>query len=580
MGDDEVVALTVANLRSEKGYDVLLEAARLAVAGGAPVRFVSVGRGPLEAELAAAVTSGGLDRHFTFLGTRTDTARLMAGADIFVLPSHQEGMPVALMEAMSAGLPVVATTVGGVPDVVTDDVHGLLVPPGRPDLLAAAVVRLAGDDVLRARLALASGTASEMFDVRKRGAGRRGALHRAPRGRGRPVSAPVAPRPVDGGDGVALVLHVIPTATARGAQREARALATRLDVPGVRHHRLVSLFEGDAQVVVDLALDHPGGDRPAQGFDPRLVSRLRATLRRSAPTVVVAHGGDPLKYLVPAMLGTRTPLAYYATGTFEHAGSRARVALWRALLRRAAVVAAEGDEVLAQCRELLGVAPARSVLAPNGRDPGEFHPPEPTPGAGDGVPTLAFVGALTPGKRPDRFVEVVARLRRRGVALHAFVSGDGALAPALAGPAAAAGVDLLGSRPDVADLLRGADAFVFASLPTGEGMPGVLIEAGLSALPVVATAVPGVRSVVEDGVGGFVVDVDDVEAMTDATARLLSDPALRRRMGEAARARCVARFSLDAVASCWTSFLDPLVARRVSSRRARNGRDSRRGPGA
>ncbi len=166
VADDEILALTVANLRSEKGYDVLLEAARLAVAAGAPVRFVSVGRGPLEADLAAAARAGGLEERFTFLGTRTDTARLMAGSDVFVLPSHQEGMPVALMEAMSAGLPVVATIVGGVPDVVTDDVEGLLVPPGRPDLLAEAVTRLARDDALRARLALASSAASEMFDVR------------------------------------------------------------------------------------------------------------------------------------------------------------------------------------------------------------------------------------------------------------------------------------------------------------------------------------------------------------------------------------------------------------------------------
>jgi glycosyltransferase involved in cell wall biosynthesis len=164
--DDEVVALTVANLRSEKGYDVLLEAARLSVAAGAPVRFLSVGRGPLEAELAAAADVGGLAGHLRFLGTRTDTPRLMAGADLFVLPSHQEGLPVALMEAMSAGLPVVATTVGGVPDVITDGVDGLLVPPGRADLLAQAVERVVRNPALRARLAAASLERSALFDVR------------------------------------------------------------------------------------------------------------------------------------------------------------------------------------------------------------------------------------------------------------------------------------------------------------------------------------------------------------------------------------------------------------------------------
>lgn len=385
-----------------------------------------------------------------------------------------------------------------------------------------------------------------------------------------------------GADGVPLVLHVIPTATARGAQREARALATRLDVPGTRHHRLMSLFAGEEQVPVDDTLDHPGGDRPAQGFDPRLVIALRAALGRARPTVVVAHGGDPLKYLVPAMLGRRTPLAYYATGTFEHAASAVRVALWRALVGRADVVAAEGDEVLEQCRSLLRVPAGRSLLAPNGRDPGDFHPPEPGTGARDDAapPVLAFVGALTPGKRPDRFIEVVAELRRRHVEVRAFVCGDGPLASALAGPAAAAGVDMLGSRPDVARLLRGADAFVFPSLPTGEGMPGVLIEAGLSGLPVVATAVPGVRTIVEDGVGGLVVAVDDLDAMVDATTRLVSSATVRRTMGKAARERCLERFTLEAVAAVWLSFLEPLVTRGVSPGGGRSGPGTRRGPGA
>jgi glycosyltransferase involved in cell wall biosynthesis len=166
VGDDEVLALTVANLRSEKGYDVLVEAARLAVDAGTPVRFVSVGRGPLQADLEVAAHAAGLDGHLHFLGARTDTPRLMAGADVFVLPSHQEGLPVALMEAMSAGLPVVATIVGGVPDVVTDGVEGLLVPPGRADLLAEAISRVTWDVALRSRLADASLARSTLFDVR------------------------------------------------------------------------------------------------------------------------------------------------------------------------------------------------------------------------------------------------------------------------------------------------------------------------------------------------------------------------------------------------------------------------------
>ena len=356
---------------------------------------------------------------------------------------------------------------------------------------------------------------------------------------------------------VPLVLHVIPTAVARGAQREARALADRLDAPGIRHHRLMSLFAGPAQVPVDECLGYPNTRPAGAGFDLRLVPRLRRVLTRLCPSVVVAHGGDPLKYLVPALIGRRIPLVYYATGTFARADRWTRVMAWRLLVRRPAVVAAEGEEVLDECRLLLHVPARRLVLAPNGRDPDEFRPAV----AADGpeAPAIAFVGALTDGKRPGRFIEVTAALRRRGLVLRALLCGDGPLRPALEGPASRAGVELLGARDDVAALLREADVFLFPSLPTGEGMPGVLIEAGLTGLPAVATDVPGVRTIVGDGLNGFVVDPGDLPAMVDATARLLESPDLRRRMGAAARQRCSSSFSVDAVADCWASFLVPLV---------------------
>ncbi len=165
VGDGEILVLTVANLRSEKGYDVLLEAARLTVAHGVPARFVSVGRGPLEGSLRRAAAAAGLDGRFELLGPRTDIVRLMAGADVFVLPSHQEGLPVALMEAMSAGLAVVVTAVGGVPGIVTDGVEGFVVTPGRPELLAQALERVASDPALRSRLGDAARVRSEDFDV-------------------------------------------------------------------------------------------------------------------------------------------------------------------------------------------------------------------------------------------------------------------------------------------------------------------------------------------------------------------------------------------------------------------------------
>jgi glycosyltransferase involved in cell wall biosynthesis len=163
--DDEALAITVANLRAEKGYDVLLEAAHLVTERGVPVRFAAVGRGPLKEELETRHAELGLQDSFSFLGPRGDVLRLLAGSDIFVLPSHHEGMPVTLMEATSMGLAIVATKVGGVPGILTDNESALLVAPGSPDLMADAIALLAADPELRRRLGTAARTLSTRFDV-------------------------------------------------------------------------------------------------------------------------------------------------------------------------------------------------------------------------------------------------------------------------------------------------------------------------------------------------------------------------------------------------------------------------------
>ncbi len=356
---------------------------------------------------------------------------------------------------------------------------------------------------------------------------------------------------------VPLVLHVIPTTSARGGQREARALADQLDQPDIRLHRVLSLFVGPPEVAADFSLAFDGGRTPGVGFAAGLVGRLRSVLTELDPAVVIAHGSEPLKYLAPAMIGRRRPLIYYAIGTYSGTGRRLQLDLWRRLMTRADLIAAEGAEVAEECTDRFGVPANKVRLAPNGRDPNAFHPPSVPREPGE--PVVLFVGALTAGKRPDRFVDLVEELRSRAVPLRAVVIGDGPLREDLAEPAARAGVELLGSRSDVAEQMRGADVFVFCSRPAGEGMPGVLIEAGLSGLPVVATDVPGVGTVIEDGETGTIVPVEDLSALVAATERLLGDPELRSGMGRAARQRCAEHFTLTAVSDTWLSFIQPLL---------------------
>jgi glycosyltransferase involved in cell wall biosynthesis len=161
----ELLAMTVANLRSEKGYDVLLDAARLVADHGLPIRFAAAGQGSLAEELTERHRALGLGKRFQFLGHRRDALELLAAADIVVLPSHQEGLPVVLMEATSVGTAIVATSVGGVPHVITDGVNGLVVPPGAPEQLAGAISRVGTDAALRSRLGARALADSAAFDV-------------------------------------------------------------------------------------------------------------------------------------------------------------------------------------------------------------------------------------------------------------------------------------------------------------------------------------------------------------------------------------------------------------------------------
>ena len=146
--------LTVANLRPEKGYDVLIDAAVAVLQRFPDAQFDCVGTGPEKARLEARVAERGVTHAFNWLGRRGDVPALLAGADIFVLPSRTESMPNAVLEAMAAALPVVASAVGGIPEVIDDGRTGLLFSSGNAPALADRLCRLMSDAELGGTLAL------------------------------------------------------------------------------------------------------------------------------------------------------------------------------------------------------------------------------------------------------------------------------------------------------------------------------------------------------------------------------------------------------------------------------------------
>jgi L-malate glycosyltransferase len=159
--------IVVANLRQEKGHNVLMDAAVKVLRRYPDATFEIVGDGPEFDRLLARSNALGLTNSFSFLGHREDVPARLAEADLFVLPSRSEAFPGAVLEAMAAGLPVIASGVGGILELVDDERTGLLTPPGNADALADRLCRLMDDPELGSRLgemARARVTARYSFD--------------------------------------------------------------------------------------------------------------------------------------------------------------------------------------------------------------------------------------------------------------------------------------------------------------------------------------------------------------------------------------------------------------------------------
>ncbi|MEW6486597.1 MAG: glycosyltransferase family 4 protein [Thermodesulfobacteriota bacterium] len=152
---DQPLVGNIAHLADHKGQTYLVDALQRVLERVPRVRCVIVGQGELEAPLKEQARRLGLGRHLVFTGFRDDVDAIMEALDLFVMSSHLEGLGTIVMDALLAGKPVVATRTGGIPEIIQDGVHGLLVPPRDPAALAEAVLRLLEDGALAARLASA-----------------------------------------------------------------------------------------------------------------------------------------------------------------------------------------------------------------------------------------------------------------------------------------------------------------------------------------------------------------------------------------------------------------------------------------
>ena len=160
------IVMTVSVLRPGKGIEVLIDAIPKVVATIPNAVFLIAGDGPMRDEWTSRATAAGVGDRIRWAGYRRDVEELLAGADLFVLPSLADAFPTVLLEAMAAGVPAVASNVGGIPEIIQNGRTGTLVPPGDADALARGIASLLSDAAARERMrATTPGEAERRFST-------------------------------------------------------------------------------------------------------------------------------------------------------------------------------------------------------------------------------------------------------------------------------------------------------------------------------------------------------------------------------------------------------------------------------
>jgi glycosyltransferase involved in cell wall biosynthesis len=350
------------------------------------------------------------------------------------------------------------------------------------------------------------------------------------------------------------VLQVVTSTQRRGAEVFATELGRALTGLGWSV-RTVALAPAGGGVQLDL---------PTLGRRPLGLSTLRALraeMRRV--DVTIAHGSRTLPASALAGLGTRSRVVYRNIGDprfWLSTGLRRLRAGWA--MRRATQVVALSDDAATELADRLRVAGGAITVIPQAGDVDRFQPSSTDERAAArralGLPAdgavVAVVGALSPEKDPELAVESVAALDD----VHLLLAGDGPSREKIEAAAARRPdhMHIAGMLDDPGAAYAAADVVLLTS--RSEGMPAVLIEAGLCALPVVTTDVGFVRDIVVDGVTGFVVSSRVPSVLGSAVRAALAD---RERLGAAARQHCAEHFDLGALARRWDDVLTSVVHR-------------------
>lgn len=569
IGSGDPVVGILAALRPEKDHPTLLRAMRSVIDVLPETKLLIVGDGEMRGELEALARELSVADNVIFTGTRSDGAELLATMDVFVLSSCSiECFPLALLEAMAAGLPAVCTAVGGVPEMVVPGKTGLLVPPSHPAELAAALVEVLSDR------------------------DRAQAMGRA--GRARVEADFTLRRAVDEAEeALADIGRELGTARHTGPVR----LAVILDLTfvGGAETLLLDLFRHFDPTAVQprlICLREAGplaDEFRAEGFevevlgrtgryDPRTLPRIASSLRRNhTDAVLVTHhhrAALALGRIAAVLAGVSANVVAAHDMDLTSVGKRVlpRWAVNTLFLSDALILLSPRQEAYLREEEGVGGFPwrrTRHTVVPNGivlptvPDERDRRWARDELGVAEGDFAVGIVARLSAQKSHDVLMRAFASLASADARARLVVIGGGEREGELRSLAVALGIDdrtfFTGVRRDARQLLPGLDVSCLSSVH--EGVPLTMIESMAAGLPVVATRCGALPDLIVDDENGYLVPVGDVDALAQRLLELAQDRDLRIRLGKQGRARVEEGYRIEQTARGYERLLAELVAR-------------------
>jgi glycosyltransferase involved in cell wall biosynthesis len=566
-------------LSPEKGFDVLIDAASEVLRRDPSVGFVLYGDGRLRGALAGRVRERKLEGRFVLAGFCSELDRLFPCFDLFVLPSFTEGLPNVVLEAFAAGVPVVATAVGGTPEVVRDGHNGYLVPPGDSAALAKRIADALCDQRQlrkfgergRQRVERCFSFASQAESYVRLLAGL-GVVEAPPPGSQRRPHAPreemrhaerddygTSPRHRSRPVRVCFMIDNLSGKTNQvvlgGSEQQLLTLIEQLDRRKVSPYLCLLDGENEASRSVEpdgcpvLRLGVRSLRRPST---LAAAWRFVRYLRRERIDLLKVNFPDSTRFGVTLarlagvrrIVGTREDLGHWMTPADRRLGR-----LYSRLID-ATVANSEACRRSVMADEC---APGNSVFViPNGIDGGRFaHIPEPSaPGRDGRPPRVGALANLRPVKNVEMLVRAASLLAPRYPELRFQVAGEGSSRSELQRLIRQLGLaerfELLGAVTDVAGFLSGLDVAVLCS--RAEGLPNAILEYMAAGRPIVATSVGGNGELIDDGEHGLLVPSGDERRLAAAIDRLLRDRALAARLASAARRHALHEYGLERLA--------------------------------